>query len=155
MSRIIGTSEIVLSVSDIALMRKFDVDVVGIPLHSEACSIGKEPTRENEEATISFLTITETDSPLGNNGHPQMLVLIDYRRHQYAKGRFDGHDVKRSTLNHLAFEILPDDYEFEFERLSRIGLNPVKAEFPNLNAKAIFFKDPEGNMLELICHQPM
>ncbi len=26
-------------------------------------------------------------------------------------------------------------------------------EFSNLNAKSIFFKDPEGNTLELICHE--
>lgn len=151
---VIGTAEIVLSVSDIAAMRKFYVEVVGFPLHSEACLTGDEQPESNEEATIVFLTIAETNSPLGENGHPQMLALIDYRRHQFAKHRFDGHDVRRSTLNHLAFEILPDDYDAEFDRLMSAGLEPVKAEFPNINAKAIFFKDPEGNTLELICHQP-
>ncbi len=28
-------------------------------------------------------------------------------------------------------------------------------EFSNLNAKSIFFKDPQGNTLELICRQSM
>ena len=92
------------------------------------------------------------DTPLGRNLHPQVLALIDYRRHVFAKPRFDGRDVRRSTLNHLAFEILLEDYESEFERLEGLGLNPVRTEFPNLKARAIFFKDPEGNTLELICH---
>ena len=82
-----------------------------------------------------------------------MLVLIDFRRHVHAKARFDGHDVRRSTLNHLAFEIRREDYDAEFERLSELGLNPIKSEFANLNAIAIFFNDPEGNLLELICHE--
>jgi len=28
----------------------------------------------------------------------------------------------------------------------------MQTEFPALKARAIFFKDPEGNTLELICH---
>lgn len=150
---IIGISEIVLSVSDLPKMREFYISVLGFPLHSEICSTGEADQDPNGEATITFLTIAETDTPLGRDKHPQMLALIDFRRHVHAKPRFDGHDVRRSTLNHLAFEISRDDYDSEFERLSELGLSPVKSEFENLNAIAIFFKDPEGNTLELICHQ--
>ncbi len=150
---IIGTSEIVLSVSDLPRMRNFYMRVLGFPLHGEASLTGETDPDPNAEATITFLTIAETVTPLGRNGHPQMLALIDFRRHAFAKGRFDGHDVRRSTLNHLAFEIMPEDYDSEFERLSGLGLLPMKSEFPNLNAKAIFFNDPEGNALELICHK--
>lgn len=150
---IIGISEIVLSVSDLPKMREFYISVLGFPLHSEICSTGEAGQDPNGEPTITFLTIAETDTPLGQDKHPQMLVLIDYLRHVHAKPRFDGHDVRRSTLNHLAFEIGREDYDAEFERLSGLGLNPVKSAFENLNAIAIFFKDPEGNMLELICHQ--
>lgn len=150
---IIGISEIVLSVSDLPKMREFYISVLGFPLHSEACSTGEEEQSSNEEATITFLIIAETDTPLGRDRHPQMLVLIDYQRHVHAKPRFDGHDVRRSTLNHLAFEISRSDYDSEFERLSELGLNPVKSEFANVGAIAIFFKDPEDNLLELICHE--
>ena len=38
--------------------------------------------------------------------------------------------------------------------LSAAGLDPQPAAFPHMNAKALFFKDPEGNQLELICHAP-
>ena len=150
---IIGTSEIVLSVSDLPKMREFYVSVLGFPLHSESCLTGESDQAINSESTITFLKIAETNTPLGRDKHPQLLVLIDYKRHVHAKSRFEGHDVRRSTLNHLAFEIRREDYEAEFERLSGLGLKPVKSEFPNLNAIAIFFKDPEGNVLELICHE--
>lgn len=148
---IIGTSEIVLSVSDLPMMREFYISTLGFPLHSEACSTGDAEQDQYGEATITFLVIAETDTPLGRDKHPQILALIDYKRHIYAKHRFDGHDVRRSTLNHLAFEIRREDYDSEFERLDGLGLKPMKSEFPNVNAIAIFFKDPEGNTLELIC----
>lgn len=150
MGKIIGTSEIVLSVRDLPTMRDFYIQILGFPLHSESKHLAEGAA--DDRPTISFLTIAQTDTPLGQNGHPQLLALIDYQRHVFAKPRFDGHDVRQSTLNHLAFEILPEDYEGEFRRLKSLGFQPVKSEFPNLQAKAIFFKDPEGNTLELICH---
>ena len=69
------------------------------------------------EPTIAFLTIRELDTLLGRHGHPQLLALIDYQRHVFAKGRFDGYDPSKSTLNHLAFEIQPERYEAERVRL--------------------------------------
>jgi hypothetical protein len=48
------------------------------------------------ESTICFLTIKPLDTPLGQ-GQPQLLALIDFNRHLFAKPRFDGHDVRRST----------------------------------------------------------
>ena len=50
------------------------------------------------EPTIAFLTIRETETPLGCNGHPELFVLIDYRRHVFAKAHFDGHEPRTSTL---------------------------------------------------------
>ena len=137
---IIGTAEIVLSVSDLPAMRDFYIKVLGFPLQSESSSTGESDLDPDEDATITFLTIVDTDTPLGRNGHPQMLALIDFRRHQFAKSRFDGNDVRRSTLNHLAFEIMPESYESEFDRLDELGLNPMTTEFSNLNAKSISSK---------------
>lgn len=146
---ITGVAEIVLSVADLPLMRQFYNTVLGFPIHSEA-SLKGEQHDPTGEVTISFLTIKELSTPLGTH-HPQMLVLIDYQRHANAAQRFIGHDVKQSTLNHLAFEIPPDSYSVHWDRLKEMGLAPVEAEFPAMNAKAIFFKDPEGNALEFIC----
>lgn len=132
-------------------MREFYTQVLGFHLHSELSMESAEPDPDGVP-TISFLTIADTGTPLGNGGHPQMLVLIDHARHWFAKSRFIGHDVKRSTLNHLAFEIPPETREAHLNRLHLLGVETTLAEFPNMNAKAIFFSDPEGNTLELISH---
>lgn len=144
-----GVAEIVLSVADLPAMRDFYSQVLGFPVHSEASMEGEQHDPDGD-ATITFLTIQNLDSPLGRL-HPQMLVLIDYRRHVFAKTRLLGHDVQRSTLNHLAFEIPSESYSDHFERLNRLNLEPVETEFPASNARAMFFKDPEGNALEFIC----
>ena len=149
---ITGVAEIVLSVRDLPRMRQFYEDVLGFALLSQGCyENGVEPDAEGEP-TIAFLTITELDTPLGRHGHPQLLALIDYQRHVFAKGQFDGHEPSKSTLNHLAFEIPPDRYEAERDRLEALGLKPRLMQFPDMSAHALFFHDPEGNVLELICH---
>ncbi len=147
-----GVAEIVLSVRDLPLMRGFYRSVLGFELFSEGCYESESGPTEGGEPTISFLTIRDIETPLGRNGHPQLLALIDHRRHVFARPRFDGHDVRRSTLNHLAFEIPPESYDAHKQRLIERGFNPTYSRFPAMNAKAIFFNDPEGNTLELICH---
>ncbi len=151
---ITGVAEIVLSVKDLPRMRRFYEEVLGFPLLSQAAHTKGMVADPDGEPTIVFLTIRELETPLGRHGHPQLLVLIDYRRHVFAKASFDGHDARRSTLNHLAFEIDPESYDSEAGRLEHLGLAPRRTAFPAMRAKALFFKDPEGNTLELICHDP-
>ena len=148
-----GVSEVVLSVADLPVMREFYSRVLGFPLHSEY-SLESEEHDPDGAPTISFLTICETDTPLGRGGHPQLLALIDYRRHIHARPRFTGHDVRRSTLNHLAFEIPPSGFDEHVARLRRMNLDVSLTEFPRMQARAVFFRDPEGNTLELIAHHP-
>lgn len=152
---ITGVAEIVLSVKDLPVMRRFYEDVLGFPLLSQAAHTEGMVADAEGEPTIAFLTIRELSIPLGRHCHPQLLVLIDYQRHVFAKASFDGHDPRRSTLNQLAFEIDPKSYDGEAERLERLDLAPRRTVFPAMQAKALFFKDPEGNTLELICHDPV
>ena len=152
MPPITGVAEIVLNVRDLPRMRDFYREVLGFQLLSEAChQTGPEPDAGGEP-TIAFLTIKGVDTPLGRHGHPQLLALIDFQRHIFAKGRFDGLEPTRSTLNHLAFEIPPESYEAHRERLEVLGLRPRPVAFPAMTARALFFNDPEHNSLELICH---
>lgn len=145
-------SEIVLNVADLPKSREFYMRVMGFRLHSEL-SMEDTVADPDGEPTITFLTICETNTPLGQGGHPQLLALIDYRRHVHAKRRFVGHDVSHSTLNHLAFEIPPDSFDAQARRLSDMGIETSFSDFPAMNARAMFFSDPEGNVLELICHK--
>jgi catechol-2,3-dioxygenase len=152
MPAITGVAEIVLNVRDLPKMRDFYQEVLGFKLLSEAChETGPEPDADGEP-TITFLTIKGVDTPLGRHGHPQLLALIDFQRHVFAKETFDGHEPTRSTLNHLAFEIPPESYEAHKERLEAFGLHPRPVTFPAMTARALFFNDPEQNVLELICH---
>src|ERR1700683_1996655 len=149
---ITGVAEIVLNVNDLGKMRDFYREVLGFQLLSEAChETGPDPDAGGQP-TIAFLTIKPLDTPLGRHGHPQLLALIDFRRHAFAKGRFDGHEPTRSTLNHLAFESPPESYDDYKERLEALSLSPRMVAFPNMNARALCFEDPEQNLLELISH---
>ena len=148
---ITGVAEVVLSVADLPKMRAFYTQIMGFHLHSEASMEATIPDPDGEP-TITFLTICDIDTPLGRGGHPQLLALIDYRRHIHAKQRIVGHDVRRSTLNHLAFEIPPESFDDHLTRLKEMKIDLTFSDFPVINARAMFFKDPEGNVLELICH---
>lgn len=138
-------AEIVINVVDIQRARTFYETVLGFQLHSQYPA---------DDPTIVFLTIQAIDTPLSHNGHPQLFALIDPQRHPPAKARFRGLDVAVSTLNHLAFEIDAENYASEKERLEKLGLTVSEERFPHMNAKALFFRDPEGNTLEFICPDP-
>lgn len=146
---ITGIAEIVLSVRSIPVMRKFYTEVLGFRFFKEASYSMDGELVPDGEPTITFLTIKELDTPLGRNGHPQMLALIDFKRHSSSR---PGHNSKTSTLHHLAFEIPPESYDTHLHNLTSLNLNPRKVSFSA--AKSLFIKDPEGNSVELICHSP-
>ena len=100
------------------------------------------------EPTYVFLKVGELTSPLGAVGHPQMLVLFD---------REAPLDVSLSTLDHLAFEIPSERYAAERERLQALGMIVRERAWPDSlawKAHSLFFHDPEGNVIELIAHDP-
>ena len=145
---VLGFAEAVLNVHDLPAMRDFYRDALGFAVHSEVSLETSEPD-PGGEPTISFLAVAEPDTPLGRDAHPQLLALVDYRRHVFAK-RFARIDPATSPLNHLAFEVPPGSLAAYRTRLEALGLEVFPASFPAMNAEAIFFADPEGNRLELI-----
>ena len=96
--------------------------------------------------------IAALDSPLGRGGHPQLFALLDPKRHSVTADAYVGLDNQRSSLNHLAFEIDTADFTSEKQRLEALGLAVHVIDFPHMHAKGMFFHDPEGNLIELICH---
>lgn len=148
--KVTGTAEVVLNVDDIRAMKSFYQEILGFELHSEF-TMESEQAKTSDAPTICFLTIAEMPTPLGKHGHPQLLALIDYRRHVFAT-RFTGRTPSTSSLNHLAFEIPPEAFEGYLEFLNEAGIETMTTEFPAMNARAIFFQDPEENRLELITH---
>ncbi len=142
MGAVRGIAEIVLNARDLGVLTRFYREVMGFTLHSQY---------PKTNPTIVFLSIADLDSPLGM-AHPQTLALIDPDRHPAARGKFDPPADRPFSLNHLAFEIDEADYQSEIDRLESLGIKTTIAEFGHVRAKAIFFQDPEGNRLELICH---
>jgi catechol 2,3-dioxygenase-like lactoylglutathione lyase family enzyme len=143
-SPIKGVAEVVINVDDITMMRRFYEDVLGFHLHSQF---------PEAEPTIVFLTIADLESPLGRGGHPQLFALIDAKRHIHTREAYAGIDHRRSSFNHVAFEIDEADFAPEKQRLEAAGLTVTAEHFPHMRAKGLFFQDPEGNMIELICHE--
>lgn len=119
--------ELALRVNDVAAMRAFYRDVVGL-----------EVWRDGSDYV--FFKVAE-----GMEGHPQALVLFDR-----------GIDVgpKSSTLDHLAFVIDLDDYDARRRQLEGLGLAVTPKEFPFFHWRALFIKDPEGNTVEFVCYDP-
>ena len=119
--------EIALRVTDFAAMRAFYRDVVGL-----------EEWRGGDG--FVFFKVAE-----GVEGHPQAFVLFD-------RGREVGPET--STLDHLAFVIALDEYADRRRRLEDAGLEVTPKEFPFFHWRALFVKDPDGNTVEFVCHDP-
>jgi catechol-2,3-dioxygenase len=151
---ILGIAEIVLNVNDLPRLRDFYIENLGFSLSGEVSSEDPADPNQTGEPTICFLKVADSETPLGRAVHPPFLVLIDYKRHAAAKQRFTQLDQTKSAFNHMAFEIAPEDYDGWLAKLKASGIEPFETEFENVQAKAMFIKDPEGNSVELICHQP-
>ena len=119
--------EIALRVTDLAAMRAFYRDVVGL-----------EEWREGDG--FVFFEVAE-----GVEGHPQALVLFDRPREV---------SPEASTLDHLAFVIALEEYEGRKRELEEHGLEPATREFPVFGWRALFVRDPDGNTVEFVCHDP-
>ena len=117
--------ELALRVNDIAAMRAFYRDVIGL-----------EVWRDGEDYV--FFKVAE-----GVEGHPQTLVLFDR-----------GIDVgpEASTLDHLAFVIDRDGYDACRRQLEGLGLAVRPREFPSFHWRALFVNDPDGNTVEFVCY---
>ena len=132
--RIRHIAEIGLRVADLDKMIAFYEDVLGFEMHIPA------------EKHV-FLKIGELDTPLGRIGHPLILALFK---------RDAKPEIKGTSLDHLAFEIPPEDYDEQLARFQAKGMVLRERSWPdtlNWRGRSFFFYDPEGNVIELIAAQ--
>ena len=122
---VVMLGELALRVNDLAAMRAFYRDVVGLEVWRDF-------------GDYVFLKIAE-----GVEGHPQLLVLFD-------RGVEVG--PKTSTLDHLAFLITFDDYDKWRRQLEDSYLPVTQKEFSFAHWRALFISDPEGNTVEFVCY---
>ncbi len=132
--RIKGLGEVSIRVEDLNAMCTFYEDVVGLKLL-------------RREQSFVFFEIGE-----GYGGHSQNLALFHASNRAFLKSKSPALSPDRSTLHHVALNIDLEDYESEMRRLEGLGLDVQATEQPWLHVRSLYFADPEGNLLELVCY---
>lgn len=87
---------------------------------------------------------------------PPMLALIDRnaRPWPWANAWKQPGPAGLSTLDHVTFRIPLEAYEEELDWLEGLGLEVVTAQFRWMRSRALFVRDPEGNVVQLVAHDP-
>lgn len=127
-----GLGEIAFRVTDLDSSQEFYEHVVGLELMQRF-------------PTSAFFRIAE-----GVGGHTQIVALFD----RSASADYSGLDPARTTVDHAAFGIELADYESEKARLEALGIPVTTAEHGWVHWRSIFFNDPDGNQIELVCYDP-
>ena len=128
-SKVKALGEIALRVQDLREMSDFYEQVVGL-----------EVMRKSEN--MAFFRIAE-----GHGGHTQILALFDRR----SEPGYKGVDGEKTTVDHFAFAIDLEDFEFEKDRLQHLGLCVETTVHAWVKWRSLYFNDPEGNRVEFVC----
>lgn len=130
--------EIVLRVRDMPSMVTFYSETLGLSV------------LRRFEDQVAFLRIGD-----GFEGHTQVLALFGAALPPNADRRpWLEPDQNVTPLHHFAFAISLTDHQFALERLSSAGLKIKTATHTWIGWRAIYFLDPEGNTVELVCYDP-
>jgi catechol-2,3-dioxygenase len=133
--RIKALGEIVIRVRDLQRALDFYTTVIGLDV-----------LRTFEG--ITFLQIAN-----GYGGHTQIIGLFHESIPTAFKNAERGQvDIARTSLHHFAFEIDKSDYAAELDRLKGLGAEVATATHPWCHWRSIYVKDPEGNIVELVCY---
>jgi catechol-2,3-dioxygenase len=125
--------EFALRVEDFETMYGFYRDVVGLG----------DPIGDFDGAV--FFGLGESAA-----GHEAVFVLFDRRKTE----GYEGIDQAKTTIDHFAFSVDPDDFDAEVERLRDHGLELDFASHDWVNWRSLYFSDPEGNRVEFVCFDP-
>ena len=117
--------EVALRVNNLAQMKRFYQDVLGLEVLGEF-------------SKAALLTVAD-----GYGGHTQVLGLFD---------RSVPVGPERTTVDHFAFTIALEDYESEKRRLEALGLDVEVTNHDWVKWRSLYFRDPEGNQVELVCY---
>ncbi len=126
-TKVRALGEVALRVNDLATMRRFYEDVLGL-----------EPMGVFEHAVFYRIAA-------GHGGHTQVFVL-------FARGV--PVSPQASTVDHVAFTIDRQDFDAEKSRLEGLGLKVELADHAWVHWRSLYVRDPEGNEVELVCYDP-
>ena len=135
---ITGIAEIALRVHDLDLMRRFYEQVIGL-----------EVLREIDESggKCVFYTIGAGDL---QGGRCENMALFEETMISWSmRAKSPQIDSKQTTLHHIAFNISPDDFESEKQRLAKLGIEIIRSGISSwMHARMFYFTNPEGNLIE-------
>jgi catechol-2,3-dioxygenase len=124
-SAVKSLGEVALRVNDLQRMKRFYEEVLGLEV-------------------------------LGEFGHAALLKIADgYGGHTQVLGLFDRSvpvDPSHTTVDHFAFTIALEDHESERKRLESLGLRVEVEVHEWVKWRSLYFLDPEGNQVELVCY---
>lgn len=126
-TKVRALGEIALRVNNLPRMRRFYEDVLHL-----------EPIGNFDSAV--FYRIAP-----GHAGHTQVFVLF---------ARSVEVSQERSTVDHVAFTIDREDFDSELARLRSLGLTVTTSYHDWVQWRSMYVSDPEGNLIELVCHDP-
>ena len=133
-NRIKGLGEVSIRVKNLDVMQKFYVEVLEL-----------EVLRRDE--SFVFFKIAK-----GYEGHTQNLALFDAANREFLEPKSLRLSSAQSTLHHVALNISLEDFEPEKKRLQGLGLKVRAVEHAWIHVRSLYFPDPEGNLLELVCY---
>ena len=132
--RIKGIGEVSIRVNDLERMRKFYQDVLGLEVLRQA------------EGFV-FFKVAE-----GFGGHTQNLALFVAEESWLLEDKSTQLSSEMTTLHHIAFNVSLEDFQSERERLENLDIKVHATEHEWLHVRSLYFSDPEGNLLELVCY---
>jgi catechol 2,3-dioxygenase-like lactoylglutathione lyase family enzyme len=132
--RIRGLGEVSIRVADLDSMQRFYEDVVGLDV-----------LRRDE--SFVFFRVAE-----GYDGHTQNLALFAATDLAFLETKSPRLSRDETTLHHIALTIALEDLETEKRRLEALGVEVRATEHEWLQVRSLYFSDPEGNLLELVCY---
>jgi len=129
-----GLGEIVMRVQQMEPMERFYGQTLGLPV------------LRKREGFVFF--------KLGNGygGHSQILGLFEANLANAFGEVAQEVDTRQGPLHHFAFEIDLDNYEQAIKALEADGVVCKTQTFAWAKWRSVFFKDPEGNVVELVCY---
>jgi len=130
--KIKALGEIALRVNNLDAMQGFYQDIIGLEL-----------MRRFPDS--AFFKIAD-----GYGGHTQILALFDRRK----QSDYSGLSAARTTVDHLAFTIAREDFDYERARLEALGCKLTFANHDWVHWRSLYVHDPEGNNVELVCYDP-
>jgi len=132
--RIKGLGEVSIRVKELDAMHKFYEEVLGLEVL-------------RREDSFVFFKIAP-----GYGGHSQNLALFRADNRVFLVNKSPRLSSRQSTLHHIALNVALEDFESELRRLEGLGLRVNATVHEWLHVRSMYFADPEGNLLELVCY---